>query len=168
MRVPVFVSAPSNDNLNPTQRANYGAVIALLEDLNLERRALGRSDYPTELPLREVLQIARRCSGGVILGFAQDVGQVVVRPWKKPVRAPAEKRYPTPWNNLEAGVLFSLGLPLMILREPGISGGVFDHGVTDVFVHDLPATRFRPTQLEQLREAARKWSGRVQQHYYDT
>jgi len=30
-------------------------------------------------------------------------------------------------------------LPLLIFRERGISGDVFDHGVTDVFVHDIPA-----------------------------
>lgn len=38
---------------------------------NLEPRALGRSDYPTELPLREVLVIAKHCAGGIILGFEQ-------------------------------------------------------------------------------------------------
>lgn len=165
MKIPVFVSAPSHANLSTPQRRAYAEVLGLLDGLNLEPRALGRSDFPTELPLREVLQIARRCSGGVVLGFAQDVGTVVEKPWRRPAPTPTPRKYPTPWNNLEAGILFSLGLPLMILREPEIRGGVFDHGVTDVFVHDLPA-RFTAPQLEQLRLAMLKWQASVQDHYY--
>ena len=46
-------------------------IIRQLDDNDLEARALGRSDYPTELPLREVLLIARHCPGGIILGFEQ-------------------------------------------------------------------------------------------------
>jgi len=41
-------------------------ILRELERANLEPRALGRDDYPTELPLREVLMLARHCSGGVI------------------------------------------------------------------------------------------------------
>jgi len=42
-----------------------------LDEFNLEPGALGRSDYPAEFPLREVLVIARHCAGGIILGFEQ-------------------------------------------------------------------------------------------------
>jgi len=36
-----------------------------LDDTTWSLAALGRSDYTTELPLREVLLIARHCSGGI-------------------------------------------------------------------------------------------------------
>ena len=49
-------------------------VLRELDRHNLEPRALGRSDYPTELPLREVYLLAKRCSGGVVLGFEQFYG----------------------------------------------------------------------------------------------
>jgi hypothetical protein len=42
-----------------------------LDEFNLEPRALGRSDYPAEFPLREVLVIAKHCAGGIVLGFEQ-------------------------------------------------------------------------------------------------
>ncbi len=32
----------------------------------------------------------------------------------------------TPWNQVEAGVAAALGLPVSIVREPGVVGGVFD------------------------------------------
>jgi hypothetical protein len=69
MKIPVFVSSPTS--LSPLQEAARTVIIRQLEDNDLEARALGRSDYPTELPLREVLLIARHCSGGIILGFEQ-------------------------------------------------------------------------------------------------
>jgi len=69
MKIPVFVSAPTA--LSPDQEGARLTILKLLNEQGFEARALGRSDYPTESPLREVLSIARRCSGGVILGFVQ-------------------------------------------------------------------------------------------------
>ena len=61
MKIPVFVSCPTA--LNPAQDAARAVLMQFLDELNLEPRALGRSDYPSELPLREVLLIARHCAG---------------------------------------------------------------------------------------------------------
>src|SRR4051794_12069136 len=76
MRIPVFVSAPTDPN--PAQKAVYDGILELLEDLQLERRALGRSDYPTEFPLKEVIRLARKCSGGLVLGFVQQTAAIVI------------------------------------------------------------------------------------------
>ena len=69
MKIPVFVSCPTS--LSPSQEQARIVIIQQLDDNDLEPRALGASDYRTELPLREVLLIARHCSGGIILGFEQ-------------------------------------------------------------------------------------------------
>jgi len=151
MKIPVFVSAPTD--LSPAQEASRRLIIRELEHSGLEWRALGRSDYPTELPLREVFTIARHCAGGVILGFTQFCADSGV--WKpgtsgeKAIASPV--CFPTPWNQLEAGILFSLGLPLLVFREAGISGGVFDHGVTDVFIHRMPTASISPQEKKALR-----------------
>jgi hypothetical protein len=163
MRIPVFVSSPTS--LSREQEARRTVVIEMLESLNLEPRALGRSDYPSDLPLREVLVIARHCSGGIILGFNQFTATAGV--WKpgtkgeKTLDTPA--CFPSSWNHLEAGILFSLGKPLLVFREDGISGGVFDPGVTDVFVHQMPKSRGKK---DDLREVFLKWRDRVGAAYY--
>ena len=139
MRIPVFVSAPSD--LNRAQENKRKKLLSFLEELNMEPRALGRSDYPTDLPLREVQVIAKHCAGGLILGFSQF--NAPSGTWKKGTKKETVSTktvaFPTPWNHLEAGILFSLGKPLLVFREDGVSGGVFDHGVTDVFVHSMPS-----------------------------
>src|SRR5262245_4744667 len=130
MQIPAFVSSPTS--LNEKQGAVYRLILGELGHHGIAARALGTTDYPTSFPLREVLTLARHCCGGVILGFSQFETKGGV--WKpgtaKPIRIPTAKTivFPTPWNQLEAGILFSLGKPLLIFRETGISGGVFDHG----------------------------------------
>ncbi|MGA2904354.1 MAG: hypothetical protein ABSD98_11020 [Candidatus Korobacteraceae bacterium] len=168
MRIPVFVSCPTS--LNPQQDAARAVILAELKKLGLEPRALGRSDYPTDYPLREVAIIAQHCSGGVILGFEQfytDRGT-----WKrgsaesKSLRSPVS--FPTAWNHLEAGVLFSLHLPLLVFKEPNVSGGVFDSGVTDVFIHKMPVPPLKAVDKKGLGGVFLKWQSKVREHYYRT
>lgn len=166
MKIPVFVSCPTA--LNPDQEASRKIVIEELEFLCLEPRSLGRSDYPTDLPLREVCVIAAHCSGGIILGFEQFFAQEGT--FKR--NASGERRVdtgiacPTPWNQLEAGILFGLGLPLIVFREPLIDGGIFDPGVTDIFVHQMPSPTIATRKRQELREVFLKWQARVRDHYY--
>jgi hypothetical protein len=165
MRIPVFVSCPTT--LSTKQDASRNLILGELKNCGLEPRALGRSDYPTDYPLREVLVIAKHCSGGVILGFEQFHAPKGV--WKRGTREPKKDddvRFPSPWNNLEAGVLFSLGLPLLVFRESGISGGVFDSGVTDVFVHKMPMPPVASPSRTALSQVFMKWQSRVREHYY--
>jgi hypothetical protein len=137
--------------------------------LQLEPRALGRADYPTDFPLREILVISKHCSGGIILGFSQFETNSGI--WKKGIKGMAKEQvellqFPTPWNQLEAGVLFGLQIPLLIFRESKISGGIFDPGVTDVFVHDIPVPPLDSPKKDALKQVFLKWSSKVRSHYY--
>ncbi len=166
MKIPVFLSSPTS--LSPAQDAKRSMVLRELSRHNLEPRALGRSDYPTELPLREVFLLAKHCSGGVILGFEQFSAPAGI--WK---RGSSEQRkqttsvyFPTAWNHLEAGLLYSLGLPLLVFAEDGISGGVFDPGVSDVFVHKMPTQSMGSGSKKALQAVFQKWQASVRTHYY--
>jgi hypothetical protein len=166
--IPVFVSCPTG--LSKEQNAARSIVLRQLKRFNLEPRALGRSDYPTELPLREVLLLARHCSGGVILGFEQYRSTRGVRkPGTDDEKAQnSPLPFPTAWNHLEAGILFGLLLPILIFREEGIEGGVFDPGVTDVFIHPMPSPSDESARKEALADVFLKWQADVRRHYYGT
>ena len=171
MRIPVFVSCPTS--LNKKQDISRQMILRELRRMQFEPRALGRSDYPTECPLREVNVIAKHCSGGVILGFEQMYATTLELKRGVPRKANDKKptvlrkvQMPTPWNHLEAGILFGLDLPLLVFREPGISGGVFDNGVTDNFVHEMPNEKLKADQRQALVDVFLKWQFRVREHYY--
>jgi hypothetical protein len=166
MKIPVFVSCPTS--LSPEQDVKRSVVLRELARHNLEPRALGRSDYPTDLPLREVFLLAKHCSGGVILGFEQFSASAGT--WKR--GSPEQRkqatavRFPTSWNHLEAGILYALALPLLVFAEDGISGGVFDPGVSDVFVHKMPTQGMSASSKKGLQAVFQKWQASVRSHYY--
>lgn len=136
----------------------------MLNRYKLEPRALGRSDYPTELPLHEVYVIAKRCAGGVVLGFEQMlIASGTSKPGTNKEKPIANVPIPTSWNHLEAGILYGLQLPLLIFKEPEVSGGVFDYGVTDVFIHTMPTEGSPPAELNDV---FLKWQGDVRNTYY--
>jgi hypothetical protein len=74
--------------------------------------------------------------------------------------------FPTPWNQLEAGILFSSGVPMMIFREPRVSGGIFDVGTSEVFIHQMPTAAMNPEALDDLDSVFQNWVGRVRAQYY--
>lgn len=166
MKIPVFVSSPTA--LSPTQNQTRKRIFRLLDELNLEPRALGQSDYPTQLPLREVHTIAKHCSGAVILGFEQIRAEAgTIKPGTQMesfITNPIS--FPTPWNHLEAGILFSMSLPMLVFRDTSITGGIFDSGVTDVFIHTMPKPNLSQADSAGLQNVFLKWQANVRRHYY--
>jgi hypothetical protein len=108
MRIPVFVSCPTT--LSEEQEKSKEIVAGELEKLNLEWRALGRDDFPTELPLRQVLVLARHCAGGVILGFEQVHAPMAIKRHGTAEEKSLENlRVPSAWNR---------GVPEVASRRP--------------------------------------------------
>ncbi len=169
MLIPVFVSMPNA--LSDAQDAAQRIILGELGHNRIEARTLGKTDYPTTYPLREVITLAKHCSGGLILGFSQF--EATSGTWKKDtpfkeiVAENSIVQFPTPWNQLEAGILFALNIPLLVFRESGVSGGVFDNGVTDLFVHTMPQPDAEYNERNALREVFQKWTAKVRAHYYD-
>lgn len=159
-KIPVFISCPTT--LNKKQNELRKFLVNLIEDLNMEPRALGRSDYPKDYPMKEIAIIAKRCSGGIILGFEQMrvINGITKFGTKSEKDIATQQLHPTPWNQIEAGILFGLRLPLLIFKEEGVSGGVFDYGITDAFVHTFPE-KLNDNKKDEIKQVVQKWFGEV-------
>ncbi|HYF03430.1 MAG TPA: hypothetical protein VEC36_08640, partial [Patescibacteria group bacterium] len=72
--------------------------------------------------------------------------------------------FPSPWNNLEAGILYTLRKPLIIFKEDGITDEIFDEGVSEFFIHKMSIIN---NTDNALRETLLKWQGLVRTHYYE-
>lgn len=166
MKIPVFVSAPTT--LSPEQQLSKQLILDELDRLELEPRAIGVSDFATQFPLREVVVLARHCSGGVILGFEQFRVLKGIRKHgtSKQTEVNNVTIFPTEWNQLEAGILFSAGLPLLVFKEPGLAGGIFDLGVSDVFLYEMPEAAASDAERKALASVFLKWQAKVREHYY--
>lgn len=165
MKIPVFVSRGSR--LSPEQEEVYARVASLLEDHDLEPRTVGRSDYAVDTPLREVLVLGRHCGGGIILGFEELWIERAREGGRETGKVVTGRPQATMWAQLEAGLLYGLGIPLLVFREPGVEGGIFDIGSSDVFIQDLPTTGAEWDARERsLKGMFATWRGRVQAAYY--
>lgn len=167
MKIPVFVSCPTD--LNPAQESSRQLISRELIRLGCEARALGRTDYPADYPLKEIFVLAKHCSGGIIMGFEQFRTRNGI--WKPGVKKLERKQkeivsFPTAWNHLEAGILFSLDIPILVFKESTVSGGVFDAGVTDVFIHKMPSGTLGLQNKKALREVMLNWQRKVRARYY--
>jgi hypothetical protein len=67
---------------------------------------------------------------------------------------------------LEAGILFSAKLPMMIFREPGVDGGIFDVGTSEVYIHQMPTSATTAEALDDLDSVFQNWVADVRRHYY--
>jgi len=166
-KIPIFVSCPTDLNINQENQRNL--IIDFLNEYNMEARALGRSDYPKDYPLKEIYVLAKHCAGGIILGFEQTYFKTGVskRGTTKETIIKNPISLPTPWNHIESGILFSLKLPLLIFKEPNIIGGVFDPGATDIFIHNMPTIPLDNAASNELKQVFLKWQGEVIKKYYE-
>ena len=73
---------------------------------------------------------------------------------------------PTPWNHLEAGILFNQKLPILIFKEDGINGGVFDIGTPNIFIQRMPIHPLSESAEEDLDTLFQNWASDVKNHYY--
>ena len=137
-------------------------------------------------PLHEVRTLARHCAGGIILGYSQVSAQQATRIATREEPDGSlfvfqqqfeDYQAPTPWNQLETGILFGLSLPLFVLKQVGIAGGIFDEGASDVLVHSMPmppqgwqAERSddiqNPRAQQSFEAAVLRWQSLVRSQYY--
>ncbi len=162
--IPIFLSTPNS--LSQMQSGLKDCIVTLVKGENLEPRTIGITDMPTSHPLKEAAILARACYGGLILGFEQCLSQMAVQ--KRGTlseKAVHGLLHPTPWNQLEAGMLFALRKPLLIMRQPGVEGGIFDPGVSESFIVTLPTGQ--PTELEErnIASVVKSWASEVAKSY---
>ncbi len=142
----VFVSRPTA--LSASQERFSVALDRTFRENGLESHTVGTQDFTNRSPLAKVLEVMNSCDGACVLGLVQaKAASVVVKPGTKDRRTVTDAVFATPWNQLEAGMALIRGLPLFVICEARVSGGIFDDGVADAYIHRLPS-RDRESWLE--------------------
>jgi len=143
-------------------------ILEQLEKNKLQWRALGQPDYSRQLPLAEVIGMIKHCAGGLILGFQQYEAKSVE--YRRGVKGEHRKLgkvcFPTPWNHLEAGILYSRKIPILVFHEPNIGGGIFDTGIIPEFTHKMPTPNMGKAAKDELDSLFQRWSSEVKDYYH--
>lgn len=136
MTYDVFISKPTAQT---NKQSNFTSQLQeILKSRDFKIRSVGSSDFPNEAPLLAILKIMGECSGALILGLKQiHINDGILKQGTTSERKIGNIDLPTPWNQIEAAIAFSLKIPTIIIREEGIEGGIFDIGSTDHFIHQV-------------------------------
>ncbi|GAA0640459.1 hypothetical protein [Brevundimonas lenta] len=133
----VFVSVGTG--LSPEQEAFVSAVEARLKAVGCSPCTIGRNTFSADAPLRAVTDLMDRCSGVVVIAVERYwVQDGVERRGGARSKSLAGVGLATPWNQIEAAMAYSRGLPLLVLVDQSLRcDGLLEKG-NDWFVHELP------------------------------
>jgi Pentapeptide repeats (8 copies) len=118
----VFLSAPSTRT--PAQDSMCERLAEMLNHEGLVLESLPPRDYPPSGALAEIGRLLAGCAGVIVLGLRNDGSN-----------PDALQAGITPWTHVEAGMAYGRGLPLLLLREPGVYKGAFDNAVNGHRTH---------------------------------
>lgn len=124
----VFVSVGAT--ATEKQEAFVRAVEERLRSEGIDPRTVGRNTFSADSPLKTVKDLMGRCHGTIVLALERTYFPIGLERRGGPNEAHlSEVRYPTPWNQIEAGMAFTRGLPLMVIVEKGLQNeGLLEPG----------------------------------------
>ena len=134
--VRVFVSKPGSMEYGQEERVR--ALLARLDAEGIRPLVLERMDYPQSGALAEVQRLMSGCAGAVIFGFKQlEVHKGTWRPRTSEEKAVESIYFSTPWNEIEAGMAVMRDLPLLVVSQKDVTGGIFDASMAEPRVRRL-------------------------------
>lgn len=158
----VFVSV--GGTANKAQEAFVRAVEDRLRSEGLIPHTVGRNTFSSDAPLKTVTELMNKCSGTIVIALERTYfPSGVERRGGPSATSLAEARYPTPWNQIEAGMAYVRGLPLMIIVEKGLrTEGLLERG-HEWYVQWVEPTAPALTSLE-FNGVLASWKEKVAQH----
>jgi hypothetical protein len=120
------VGGTSNDK----QESFVRAVEDRLRIETLTPNTIGRTKFSSDAPLKAILDCMDECSGSIIIAFERTFFPAGSEKRNGPKETQlTNTMFPTPWNQIEAGIAYSKGLPLLVIIEEGIrTDGLLEKG----------------------------------------
>jgi hypothetical protein len=169
MAIPVFLSAPKP--CNASQAGFIDHLRKLLAGRGIDGKTLGVNEYDMRVPLAGVRRIMLESNGIMVVAFARyeikSGRQHFFKDGKCASKSIAGTSMTSPWCQIEAGMGFQLGLPILILRERGVwADGVLQHGVMGAYMPEFDLST-EPTSYfgtEECRQLIQQFEAQVLQY----
>ena len=105
---------------NPAHEQFIAAVEARLRALGLEPRTVGRNTFSSDAPLKAVIELMNKCQGAVVIALERSSFPKGVEKRAGEERPLKDVMLPTVWNQTEAVMAYTRGLPLLVLAQDGL------------------------------------------------
>jgi hypothetical protein len=119
MRPKVYISVGSA--ATPEQTAGTDAIFRSLETAGLSPRQMERNEWTAEQPLRGIKRVIDECHGTVVIAFTRYQFSSGIERKKDGSEKPlVDTRITTVWNQIEAAMAYTRGMPLLVIAEHGL------------------------------------------------
>ncbi|NVO15431.1 MAG: hypothetical protein HXX10_15485 [Rhodoplanes sp.] len=124
----IFVSVGST--ATDQQEIFVRAVEERLRSEGLIPCTVGRNTFSADAPLKAIVDLMDKCAGAVVIAFERMYFPNGIEKRGGPNQlSVTDFKIPTPWNQIEAAMAQSRGLPLLVIVEKGIQcGGLLEPG----------------------------------------
>ncbi|WP_350096920.1 hypothetical protein [Imperialibacter sp.] len=155
--VNVFIS-------HPTPYNKYQEGFLSLIDLELKKHRLnptnlGKNNWSFRSPLKPIKEIMDTCVAAIVIGLERHHSFIgYEKEFSKDAKEMIHKYSSSPWIQIEAGMAFQSGLPILILKESKVFGeGILDPQISDSFVFEFELKKLQKRLSPELEEIINSW-----------
>ncbi|HDZ38472.1 MAG TPA: hypothetical protein ENH62_09340 [Marinobacter sp.] len=154
----IFISRPTV--IDDGYEKPYRAFEKFIKSEGISPRRIGKSDYSLKAPLVAVMKLMEQCKGAIILGYPH---HEVVYCLTKGGEVINEHGLflPTPWNQIEGTLAYKKEIPVLVIAQEGVEGGLFDYGVTGQFVHKTDLSNDKWFESEEFLGIFQDWEKQI-------
>ncbi len=158
MPTDVFLSRPTA--IEKRFETPYAAFESYLSRAGYKTHRLGADQYTMDSPLTGVMKLMKTCQAAIIQGYPQYEVTAALSKAAKPQQQ-ISAVFPTPWNQIEATLAFKQRIPVLVMAHEGVSGGIFDYGVTGEYVHTTKLNRKDWHKEKGFQGVFQEWKKRI-------
>ncbi len=155
--------------LNKEQLGFKRALISAVKVRGLKPELVGREPEDTRMPhdrpIEQVRRILRGCHGAIIVAYEKhSADRLKTNSLSEHPGELSDVRFTTSWNQAEAGMAYTAGLPLLLISEQGVFGECF---LEDGVVGSIERIAIRSESVldEVFQRQMASWVEAVNEHW---
>lgn len=153
----VFISHPTA--YNKYQEAFLSLIELELKDHGLNPTNLGKNNWSYKSPLKPIKELMATCAAAIVIGLERHHSLIgYEKEFSKDSKELIHKFSSTPWIQIEAGMAYYAGIPLLILKENRVyAEGILDPQISDSYVFEFDLRKQTKKLSPELKNIILNW-----------
>lgn len=145
----VFISHPTP--YNKYQEGFLSLIDFELKKHGLNPTNLGKNNWNFRSPLKPIKEIMDNCEAAIIIGLERHHSLIgYEKEFSKSSKELIHKYSSSPWIQIEAGMAYQAGLPILILKEEKVyAEGILDPQKSDSFVFEFDLKKLQKKTISR-------------------
>ncbi len=153
----VFISHPTPYNKH--QECFLSLINLELKRHGLNPTNLGKNNWNFQSPLIPIKKLMDTCVAAIIIGLERHHSYIgYEKEFSKNSKELIHKYSSSPWIQIEAGMAYQAGLPILVLKEDKVyAEGILDPQISDSFVYEFDLKKLQKKLSPELEQMINSW-----------